>query len=431
VEVLVTGSLNRAPVAEAGLPALSFSLEAPEALPLDGSGSSDPEGAPLEYRWEVLSAPEAVVLADSAAAQTSFTPAKSGEYHFRLTVSDGELSASDEIALVVRLSGKPRAQAGPDQEVNLGITVTLDGSASADPDGDLLVYRWELLSGPQVFLSDPASPTPSFIPAEPGTYLFALEVEDPEAQRDRDEVAVVASTRTYPEQAGMIQVPAGPFTMGDNEGSGGDEDPEHLVELSQFWLDKTEVSADQYQACVAAGACAPAGSAAGCNAPLAERASHPINCVDWSQADAYCRWAGKRLPTEAEWEKAARGEDQRRYPWGDAPPDAGRLNYQNNAGATEPVGSHPSGASPYGLLDMAGNVFEWTADYYSADYYAQSPAQDPQGPPPPAEGDFRVVRSSSWNTGDLRALASAVRNNFSAPTADPSLGFRCASSTNP
>lgn len=431
VDVAITGSLNRPPVADAGLAVLTFTLETPAPLPLDGSASADPEGTPLVYQWEVLSAPETVVLADSTAAQTTFTPSRSGEYRFRLTVSDGQESTSDETVLVIRLSGIPRAQAGPDQEVSPGVRVTLDGSASADPDGDLLIYRWELSSGPGVFLSDPGSPSPTFIPAEPGTYLFVLEVEDPEAHLDRDEVAVVVSVRVYPEQAGMIQIPAGPFSMGDNQGSGGDEDPEHQVELSLFWMDKTEVTTAQYQACVDAGSCAPAGQFANCNAPLAERGPHPVNCVDWAQADSYCRWAGKRLPSEAEWEKAARSADRRRYPWGDAPPDAARLNFNNIAGATEPVGSHPSGASPYGLLDMAGNVLEWTADYYSADYYALSPPQDPQGPPASPEGDFRVVRSSSWNTGDARALTTTVRNNFPAATADPALGFRCARTTNP
>ncbi len=431
VDFTVTGTLNRPPVADAGLPALSYALEAPAPLPLDGSGSTDPDGTTLVFRWQVLSAPEVVVLADSTAIQTSFTPTLSGEYRFRLTVSDGQDSTSDETAVVVRLSGIPRAQAGPDQQVIPGVTVTLDASASSDPDNDPLVYRWAQQGGPEAFLSDPGSPMPTFIANEAGTYLFSLEVEDADAQLDRDEVAVVVAAQVFPEQAGMIQVPSGAFIMGDNEGSGGDEDPEHLVDLALYWIDKTEVSAAAYQLCVEAGACTPAGQFGNCNAPLSERASHPINCVDWTMADAFCRWQGKRLPSEAEWEKAARGNDQRRYPWGDAGPDRDRLNYNNIVGSTEPVGSHPSGASPYGVLDMAGNVLEWTNDYYAADYYAQSPAADPQGPPLPADGDFRVVRSSSWNTGDIRAATTTVRNNFPATTVDPALGFRCARTTDP
>lgn len=431
VAITLTGSLNQAPVAEAGLPALSYTLDAPAPLPLDGSGSADAEGTPLTFLWQVLSSPAGVALTDSTAPQTSFVPTLDGEYRFRLTVSDGQAQSSDETTVVVKLSGVPRAEAGPDQEAIPGATVTLDASDSVDPDSDPLVYRWTLRSGPEVLLSDPGSPHPTFLASQAGTYVFALEVEDADANLDRDEVQIVVAARVYREQAGMVQIPAGPFTMGDNQGSGGDEDPEHLVEVSQFWIDKHEVTAADYQACVAAGACAPAGQGANCNAPLADRAQHPINCVDWAQASAYCTWAGKRLPTEAEWEKAARGEDQRRYPWGDARPDRERLNFNNNVGATEPIGSHPSGSSPYGVLDLAGNVLEWTNDYYSSDYYAQSPAADPAGPPRPADGEFRVVRSSSWNTGDPRALTTTVRNNFPATTADPALGFRCARTNDP
>lgn len=431
VDITIAGSLNQAPVAEAGLASLTYALEGPAPLPLDGSASTDPEGAPLTYRWQVLNAPELVVLSDSTAAQPTFTPASSGEYRFRLTVSDGEHSASDETALVIRFSGRPRAQAGPDQSVTPGATVNLDGSLSSDPDGDPLTYRWELQSGPQAQVSDPASPNPTFVAAAPGTYLFVLEVADADAQLDRDEVAIQVSAQVYLEQAGMIEIPAGPFAMGDNQGSADDEAPEHQVNLSSFWLDKNEVTTAAYLACVDAGACTPAGQFANCNSPLTDRNDHPINCVDWTQANAYCQWAAKRLPTEAEWEKAARGADQRKYPWGDVNPNALLLNYNSNAGGTQPVGSYPSGASPYGLFDLSGNLLEWTADYYAADYYTTSPTQDPQGPPPPAEGDFRVVRSSSWNTGDPRALTTTVRNNFPATTSDPALGFRCARTTAP
>ena len=390
VDITIAGSLNQAPVAEAGLASLTYALEGPAPLPLDGSASTDPEGAPLTYRWEVLSAPELVVLSDSTAAQPTFTPASSREYRFCLTVSDGEHSASDETALVIRFSGRPRAQ-----------------------------------------VSDPASPNPTFVAVEPGTYLFVLEVADADAQLDRDEIAIQVSAQVYLEQAGMIEIPAGPFAMGDDQGSAEDEAPEHQVNLSSFWLDKNEVTTGSYLACVDAGACAPAGQFANCNSSLTDRNDHPINCVDWTQANAYCEWAAKRLPTEAEWEKAARGADQRKYPWGDVNPTGALLNYDSNAGGTQPVGSYPSGASPYGLLDLSGNVLEWTADYYAADYYTTSPTQDPQGPPPSAEGDFRVVRSSSWNTGDARALTTTVRNNFPATTSDPALGFRCARTTAP
>ena len=133
-------------------------------------------------------------------------------------------------------------------------------------------------------------------------------------------------------------------------------------------------------------------------------AEHPVVNVNWDQANAYATWAGGRLPTEAEWEKACRGTDGRIYPWGDEPPTAELANFANNVGDTTPVGSYPNGASPYGALDMAGNVWEWTADWYAADYYANSP---PANPPGPATGDVRVVRGGAfdYNENDVRCAA--------------------------
>lgn len=426
VAITVTGSANRPPVADAGLATLTYPLEAPAPIPLDGSASADPDGDLLTYRWTLISAPVPVAPLDSTAAQTTFTPSRSGDYIFRLTVSDGRESATDQVRIAIQLSGRPVAQAGPDQEVLVGALVTLDGSGSADPEGEPLSFRWRLKSGPPTSLSDSTAARPTFVPTTPGDYVFVLAVEDPGANRGQDEVAVRVTAPVFQERAGMIEIPAGPFVMGDDNGAAADEAPAHQVELSLFWIDKFEVTTAQYAACVEAGACAPAGEGAGCNAPLLERAEHPINCVTWEQASAYCQWAAKRLPTEAEWEKAARGTDQRRFPWGADPPEPRRLNYNNDVGATRAVGSYPDGVSPYGVHDLSGNVLEWTADYYAADYYAISPAQDPPGPPAPAEGEFRVARSSSWNIGDERALTTTVRNNFPAATADAALGLRCA-----
>jgi formylglycine-generating enzyme required for sulfatase activity len=199
----------------------------------------------------------------------------------------------------------------------------------------------------------------------------------------------------------MVEIPAGKFMMGCNSAVDtecySDESPYHEVNLSAFKIDKYEVTAGQYKACVDAGKCMAADTGGSCNYGSSGRDLHPINCVDWTQANAYCQWAGKRLPTEAEWEKAARGTDGRKYPWGNTGLDCDHavmsVSPCSNS-STQPVGSKPLGASPYGAEDMIGNVWEWASDWYSSSYYSSSPANDPQGP---ASGTYRVVRGGSWN----------------------------------
>ena len=216
----------------------------------------------------------------------------------------------------------------------------------------------------------------------------------------------------------MVYVPAGEFLMGSGEAddqAGDDDKPQHTVYLDGYWIDRTEVTNTQYEKCVEAGACREPGcwDDEDYNAP-----DQPVVCVSWDDAQAYAAWVGARLPTEAEWEKAARGTDGRIYPWGDEF-DSTRLNYcdQNcdqdwkdtntNDGyaVTAPVGRYPSGASPYGALDMAGNVFEWVADWYEEGYYARSPARNPQGPD---SGDGRVFRGGAFDFGG-RVVRCAAR----------------------
>jgi formylglycine-generating enzyme len=232
----------------------------------------------------------------------------------------------------------------------------------------------------------------------------------------------------------MVEVPQGSFWMGcapaDTQ-CRPDESPYHEVFLDGFEIDETEVTVSAYSSCVEAGGCDPPVNAwANCNEPLEGRDDHPINCIDFVQAQSYCAWAGKRLPTEAEWEKTARGADGRIYPWGNTSPDC-TLAIISSGGAgcglssTWPVGSAPAGASPYGALDMAGNVQEWVSDRYGDDYYSNSPSSNPTGP---ADGIYRVLRDGNWELSSPALFRSSTRDFRTAGYSRVYLGFRCASS---
>lgn len=197
------------------------------------------------------------------------------------------------------------------------------------------------------------------------------------------------------------------------------EMPEHMVDVDGFWIMQTEVTNAEYARCVTAQACTP---------PANQRwndpayAKHPVTNVNWGQANQYAGWAGGRLPTEAEWEKAARGTDQRSYPWGNTPIQDDLLNYNDVKRDTMPVGSYPAGASPYGALDMAGNVEEWVTDWYSATYYASSPAQNPLGP---ATGvRFRVTRGGSYGSRRDDVRTTVRGKTLLGGLGFPTVGFR-------
>ncbi len=220
----------------------------------------------------------------------------------------------------------------------------------------------------------------------------------------------------------MVPVPAGEFLMGsDHPEADADERPVARLNLEAFWIDRVEVTNARYGACVEAGACSLAiGAASG----EATKADHPVSMVGWAQAAAYCRWVGKRLPTEAEWEKAARGVDGHTYPWGRSfEPD--RLNAGYTAG-TAAVGSYVDGASPYRVLDMAGNVWEWTSSLYRP-----YPYDSRDGREDPTARGARVNRGGSWYYGAwyARATYRATANHIYRRIAD--LGLRCARSDPP
>ena len=218
----------------------------------------------------------------------------------------------------------------------------------------------------------------------------------------------------------ICYVPAGQFIMGSEDGAT-DESPVHTVNLDAFWIDQTEVTNGQYERCVSAGECTEpmisSSSTRNSYYGSDQYRNYPVIYVGWNQAAAYCTWAGGRLPTEAEWEKAARGTDGRTYPWGDSI-DENYANYNGTAGDTSEIGSYPAGASPYNVLDMAGNVWEWGSDWYDDDYYSHSPTRNP-------DGYDRVLRGGSWFDSDS-STRSANRYRYNPEGRDDGIGFRCA-----
>ena len=269
-----------------------------------------------------------------------------------------------------------------------------------------------------------ASPTPSLVTAD-------LPME-----------AALGESWTRPvDGMEMTYVPAGSFEMGSDDPFYNNENPPHMVEVEGFWIDRTEVTNAQYGLCEEAGVCKPPKEAGSFMRDAyygdAAYASYPVIWVNWYRAVAYCKWAGGRLPTEAEWEYAARGPEARWYPWGDMP-DGTRLNYcdancplghanqnANDGHAdTAPVGSYPQGASWCGALDMLGNVWEWVWDWYGFYPSEENPswlASDMKD---------RVLRGGSWDT-DVDHARCTFRNWLDPAKSHDSVGFRCVVSASP
>jgi formylglycine-generating enzyme required for sulfatase activity len=241
----------------------------------------------------------------------------------------------------------------------------------------------------------------------------------------------------------LAYIPGGEYDMGaadTDERALADERPRRRVTLDGYWIDVTEVTNAMYARCVDEGAC---------NTPASEDtyfvvgyyasnncADYPVVNVSWIDADAYCRWAGRELPTEAQWEAAARGLSAALFPWGDEPPSGRTANFcDNNCPSDDrirdvddgyagpaPIGSYPAGANAYGVLDLAGNVWEWVADWSSAHYDATSPVENPTGP---EQGDLRVLRGGSWITIPAE-LRGSNRHAALPDLSSHSIGFRCA-----
>jgi len=321
----------------------------------------------------------------------------------------------------------------------------LRGWADRDHDGDISAV--ELLTEATLQLragvAGPAVPRPSSYGAD---ILLAREVSElgptiaqlrpPSLDATTEAKLLVAPLQWTREP--MIRFDRGWSRMGcpsrDDPDCERDEKPAYRVKLSRFLLDPLEVTQAEYQQCVDAKMCAPVDPAR-CfvwtrdsfrrGAPLPEpltRPDHPAVCINWAQAANYCAVLGKRLPTEAEWERAAAGADRRRFPWGDAPPTCERAHFDGCGEHTRPVGARPDGATPEGVQDLAGNVSEWVSDWYDRAQYARPLRDDPTGPD---DGIVRVIRGGSYydNPALLRA---AYRYGLSPISGFSTVGFRCA-----
>ena len=288
-----------------------------------------------------------------------------------------------------------------------------------------------------------AEPTP--VPVN--TAIPTVEVAQNEVADAVDADTEAGTERVSPVD-GMVQVfiPAGSFRMGALDAKGAeDEKPDHQVTMPAFWMDKLEVTNSMYMICVQAGACEPPAEFKSEHHDTYfntdEYADFPVLYVSWGEATNYCSWAGKRLPTEAEWERAARGDDFRNFPWGDERPGSTQANFNYTIRDVTRVGSFPAGASPYGVLDMSGNVWEWVSDFYDANYYGSSVASNPTGPLAAVGLGFRhVIRGGSYQDVE-KDIRVASRGFASGPNPDANdmesveylgessfkIGFRCAS----
>lgn len=433
--------------------------------------AGSPSAAPLTGYLHVTSEPErAEVHVEPGRTPPGVTPFKLelpiGTYKVRV-VKDfylpKEVSVNIRVDRVEKLHLKLERKAGwveikPQQEaITLGtgtltIVTDLDG-ASISIDGQRAEGKTPL--------------TIDKVPAGPHT--LALEYRGVKIERNivlnpgqtlKVEQSFTRELATKPVVDGveMVRIPAGPFLMGSDlsDPNINNARPRHEVYLDEFFVDKTEVTNGQFKRFVDATAYRTTAQQKGASygwtpdkgwywglfggaswqSPYGPNTTSeptfPAIHVAWSDAEAYCRWAGKRLPTEAEWEKAARGADERRFPWGDTP-DRSRFHWVGSEAMRKftetrvksgvaPVGSYPSGASPYGVLDLAGNVAEWIQDWFAQDYYSRSPTRNPVGPD---TGELRVVRGGSWSESSLY-LRAYYRSARRPHETDDRIGFRCA-----
>jgi formylglycine-generating enzyme len=289
-------------------------------------------------------------------------------------------------------------------------------------------------SKPQTQESEPKSPSKAIMegtgkdPAAPSTPMPAKPpAKSASASNGVSPQKAPVIMQPLPEIVGkdgapMVLIPVGEFTMGSDKGDD-DEEPVHKVFLDSFYLDKFEVTNGRFAKFVEAIQSEPPWGFADKETPVL-RQDQPVRWVNWMEAMGYCLWAGKRLPTEAEWEKAARGSDARVYPWGNDAPTLAHAVFGLKEGSdtVSAIGNRDKGKSPFGVHDLAGNLYEWTTDWYDEQFYSKNPAINPRGP---AEGSAKVQRGGSYINGAYR-LRSSFRTKGDPTEHDPNVGFRCA-----
>lgn len=332
----------------------------------------------------------------------------------RLMTTEDAAAAARRLATGATLS--LRARANPMAQHNLVLVAHFDGLA------EIRGYHFRVESRHE------------FVVAGPGRAdLSVLLHEQTDVPPEQRPTAHWKESGDFAYPPGkMVNIPAADVWLGSLEPSTKTivEKPRHLVHMNAFAIDYAEVTVEQYRECVSKRGCTVPAAAVEmgrlteaqratasslCNWDKSEKATHPMNCVDWNQASAYCAWAGRRLPTDDEWEYAARGKDARTYPWGSEPPSKQLCwNRREPLSGTCAPGSFYAGRSPFGVVDMAGNVSEWTMTMTSAD--------ENDG----TNGSTRNCRGGSWHDGEVAAVRSAGRLGLKPTTRSPDLGFRCA-----
>ena len=442
-----------------------------------------PDPLPADY-------PTDAVLAELQATQSALTRARTRTVVFALTPATGDTTPFvwGKLSPLTALAELLLTEGGPDRQIQMdlnvkkdeaGVEFTLEVTPEAgeptillwivsDETGDLLTRLTANSPADGDYGLTYTTPAWDVVVQLPAALLLGLEGETKQIEQVAtalwrygaatlgpeapDSAVTVTAPTTSPANVSaedMVLIPAGEFRMGSGEAEAAmalaqcnespgescqsesffDETPPHAVYVDAFLIDKYEVTNGRYRACEDAGVCTtPKSLTSYSRYPYyssPDYADYPVIYVDWFQAKAFCEWEDKRLPTEAEWEKAARGTDARTYPWGGAEPSLELASY--GGGDTGPMGDHPAGASPYGVMDMAGNVWEWVNDWYDADYYRNSPANNPQGP---GSGKYRTLRGGSWNYGYLD-LRTANRYGIYPDFSYSNFGFRCVRSLTP